>query len=80
MVDERGRVGALTGLAPHLVKLPNNDLLGLWQETLLCLACRTRKDLLADIRALAPVIHKLGGEEAIAETFRAIQDVGRWWP
>ena len=26
------------------------------------------------------VIAKLGGEEAIAETFRAIQDVGRWWP
>jgi len=21
-----------------------------------------------------------GSEEAIAETFRAIQDVGRWWP
>jgi len=27
-----------------------------------------------------PVIAKLGGAEAVAETFRAIQDVGRWWP
>ena len=38
------------------------------------------EDLLADLRALEPVVARLGGEEAIAETFHAIQDVGRWWP
>jgi len=34
----------------------------------------------ADLPALAPVIAALGGAEAVAETCRAIQDVGRWWP
>jgi len=34
----------------------------------------------ADLPALAPVIAALGGVEAVVETFRAIQDVGRWWP
>lgn len=43
-------------------------------------ARRTRPDLLSDLRALAPLIHALGGESAAAETFRAIQDVARWWP
>ena len=37
-------------------------------------------ELMADLRALAPVISALGGSEAVGETFRAIQDVGRWWP
>jgi len=26
------------------------------------------------------LVAALGGAEAVAETFRAIQDVGRWWP
>jgi len=44
------------------------------------LARRLRRDLLADLRAPEPVIATLGGAGAVAETFRAIQDVGRWWP
>ncbi|NPA91581.1 MAG: hypothetical protein GXO55_09070, partial [Chloroflexi bacterium] len=74
------RAKALAALAPRLAELPLLELYPLWRETLPALARRTRKDLLADIRALHPVIHKLGGEEAIAETARAIIDVGRWWP
>jgi hypothetical protein len=34
----------------------------------------------SDLTALAPVILALGGDEALMETARAIQDVGRWWP
>ncbi len=49
-----------------------------WPETLRLLAARTRKDLLSDLRALEPVLFALGGEETVAETFRAIQHVGRW--
>jgi hypothetical protein len=33
-----------------------------------------------DLIALVPVLAALGGAEAVAEAFRAIQDVGRWWP
>ena len=40
----------------------------------------TREELLADLCAFSPVIAKLGGEEVIAETICAIQDVGRWGP
>jgi len=67
-------------LVPHLTELPRPDLYPLWDETLSHRARRTRRDLLADLRALVPVIHALGGEAAIAETARAIQDVARWWP
>jgi hypothetical protein len=32
------------------------------------------------LAALAPLVVHLGGREAIAETFRAVRDVTRWWP
>mgnify|MGYP001024349337 CR=1 FL=1 len=78
--DADDRAHFLTALAPRLAELPRPDLYPLWDETLPVLARYTRRDLLADLQALVPVIHALGGAEAIAETFRAIQDVARWWP
>ncbi|MCS6962713.1 MAG: hypothetical protein NZM16_01505, partial [Thermoflexus sp.] len=75
--DKSARTWALAKLAPQLATLSQYPL---WAETLRCLARRTRQDLLWDLCALAPVIHALGGEAAIRETFRAIRDVGRWWP
>ena len=77
---ESWRAEALAGLASHLARLPRQCLYPLWQETLPILTARTRKNLLADLRALSPVIAALGGAEAVEETFHAIQDVGRWWP
>jgi hypothetical protein len=74
------RVDALAALAPRLAELERPALYPLWAESLPVLSGRTRQDLLTDLRALAPVIARLGGAEAVAETFRAIQDVGRWWP
>ena len=72
----------LAALAPHLVNLSPGTLYPLWYATLQLAATRTRKDLLIDLRALVPVLAALGGAEAVAvaETFRAIQDVGQWWP
>ena len=32
------------------------------------------------IWGMAEQVPGLGGAEAVAETYRAIQDVGRWWP
>ena len=77
---EHARARALAALAPHLAALPRAHLYPLWAETLPILARRKRQNLLADLRALVPVLLALGGAEAVAETFRAIQDVGRWWP
>ncbi|WP_322798399.1 ATP-binding protein [Thermoflexus sp.] len=78
--DEEERARVLAELAPQLAALSPSGLYPLWAETLPLLARRTRRDLLSDLRALAPVIHALGGEAALWETFRAIRDVGRWWP
>jgi hypothetical protein len=75
-----GRVDALAALAHRLAQLPSNSLYPLWQDTLYHLAQRTRKDLVADLHALIPVIVAMGKVEAIEETYHAIQDVGRWWP
>jgi hypothetical protein len=55
-------------------------LYSLWCRLLSALAVHTRKELLSDLRALASVIHKRGGEEAITGVIHSIQDVGRWWP
>jgi len=79
--DDRARL--LYRLALHLATLPCPIIARLWAEpqdglTLFhFLARRSRRDLLSDLRALAPDLAALGGEEAVTETFRAIQDVGR---
>jgi hypothetical protein len=78
--EEWCRPETLADLAPYLAELAPTTLCSLWCETLPVLSTRTRTDLLADLCALAPVVAALGGAQAMAETFRAIQDVGRWWP
>ena len=81
MIKKRtGRYWVLRSIGRRLEHLPAYTLHPLWSETLHIAATRTRRDLLADLDALSPVIAKLGGEDATVETFRAIQDVGRWWP
>jgi hypothetical protein len=78
--DAGRRAEALTKLTPYLAGLPIGTIYALWCETLHHLATRTRRDLLADLRDLAPAITAMGGAEAVREIIRAIQDVGRWWP
>lgn len=73
------RSDVLQRLAARLTNLPSTELYLIWQETLFDLAARTRQDLLADLGSLTPVIVALGGAEAGLATFRAIQDVSRWW-
>ncbi len=75
------RAGALAALTqPLSMHLPPIRLYSLWCETLHVLASRTRKCLLSDLQALSPLVAALGEKDAIVETFRAIQDIGRWWP
>lgn len=66
-------------VVPALIALPPADLYPLWRETLHVLAQRTRGDILTDVYWLSSVITLLGGQEAAVETYRAIQDVRRWW-
>jgi hypothetical protein len=67
-------------LSISLAGLPTADLYPLWLVLPQRMAAGTRAEVLSGIRALAPVIAALGGPEAVAETFRAVQDVGRWRP
>ncbi|HUX77182.1 MAG TPA: hypothetical protein VMY40_11135 [Anaerolineae bacterium] len=84
--DAQKRAQVLYDLAPNLTELSGSALMHLWLEDwdgaslLHALAHRPRPHLLADLVALAPVIAAMGGEEALGEAFRAIQDVGHWWP
>lgn len=74
------RVKDLAGLAVQLVELPDGAAYAMWDEMLPPLAGRGRRELLADLGALAPFLARLGGPAAIAETFTAVEEVGRWWP
>jgi aminopeptidase N len=78
--DEDSRSPALAALAPHLATRPAPFLYPLWSKTLPVLASRTRRELLADLSDLLPGILRLGGLQAATEVFRAIQDLGQWWP
>lgn len=80
MEDAGKRAKILAKLAPRLTEFPGNTLFSLWGELVEHLAHHTREEVLNDLCALIPVINALEGEKAIIEFFRAIQDVGRWWP
>jgi len=71
---------ALAALALRLAELPPATLYPHWSKKIRLSATRTRDGLLGDLCALVPVLAALGGTEEVVETFRAIQDVGRWWP
>lgn len=74
------RVTALQELAPYLAGLPTEDLLPIARGLLHRLARESRQDQLGYLQPLGSVIFALGGQQAVEETFRAILDVGRWWP
>ena len=78
--DTGARSEARAALALRFAELPPATLSPLWSKTIRLLATRTREGLLGDLCTLVPVLAALGGTVATAETFRAIQDVRRWWP
>ncbi len=43
------------------------------------LATLTRPKFLQNLPQLAPIIIQLGGIEALRETWKAVQDVSKWW-
>ena len=77
---EQYRLKALIAVASQLSKMQTGKLLPLWQNILHSLSFQTRHDFLHDILPLASVICALGDRAAVAEVFRAIQGVRRWWP
>jgi len=78
--DDDLRTVGLVEIAPLLQELSAPKLHSIWSDMLHASSRKSRSSLLSDVGALAPVIFSLGGEEALLETARAIQDAGRWWP
>jgi hypothetical protein len=78
--DEFETPELLARLVRHIVVRSSITFSPLWCDMLHALACLTRGNLLSCLRDLDSTIVTLGGPEAAAETVRAIQDVGGWWP
>ena len=78
--DERERKAQAEHLVALLSQLSLPMLAEFWYIALPVLSLRSRKDLLRDLQAFMPVIRALGGADALSETFKAVQDVSRWWP
>jgi hypothetical protein len=74
------RAAALQLLANHLARLRPRHLFALWSGALASFAAQSRESLLEALRALLPVIMRLGDEAGVEEAALAIDDVGRWWP
>jgi hypothetical protein len=74
------RTAALRLLANHLGRLRPRQLFALWSGALASFAAQPRESLLEALRAVLPVIRRLGGESGVQEAALAIDDVGRWWP
>lgn len=78
--DEEIRARILANLGDKLSTFSHLKLYKLWQESLSIFCQRTRQNLLSDIDPLMLIIHKLGGEVAVRDTWKAVQTVSTWWP
>jgi hypothetical protein len=79
ITDADVRRRCLERLAGQLKLLSDSSLRSMFDDIMPLLAQRSRKDLLVDLRVLAPLIHR-ADPAATREMFDAIVDVGRWWP
>lgn len=70
----------LIRLAAVWAHLPVADLYQVFQSVLPLLATGDRKQFLWDLHAMAPIVLKLGGEEAMQATIDEVERVMRWWP
>ena len=78
--DAEARAAANANLAVAAIDLPPEELHNHFGDALRVLATRSRREALAHLATLAPVIPKLGGEAVVREVHAAIADVGAWWP
>jgi hypothetical protein len=61
-------------------RLPPSELYPLFHEMLDELGRGDRQPLLYGLMMAAPALLRIGGTAALAESFQAIEQVGRWWP
>lgn len=78
--DEEARIRVLSKLAGFLITFPIDVLYAQWEATLTVVRRLRRSDALPLIADLIPAVEVLGGESALLETFRSVEEVCRWWP
>jgi hypothetical protein len=76
--QRRSRLFSL--LAPELARLPRIQSYPIFKRTLRTVGARTRREVLLDLAALAPVVRAIGGDSASLATARYILEVARRWP
>ena len=74
MRAKRNRLPALIALASPISKLPEEELFPLWQTIEHLLSQLSQREFAHHVMALAAVIHRIGGEEAVAEALVKIQN------
>jgi serine/threonine protein kinase len=74
------RRASLAQLAPWLTRLDAPRLHDAWKKVLPVLALRSRRELLADCKALIPALVHLGGSGPLAGVCQAVEHVREWWP
>jgi hypothetical protein len=67
-------------LSKFLIRLPNDALYSNWCIVLSSVRNHMRNDIFWHLRSLMPVIHKLGGEDAVDSTYQAIEEIRQLWP
>jgi hypothetical protein len=70
----------LLRLASYLAELPIKTAHIVWQDSLHRLASKSRKEMLPDLGALAPLLQTLGGPAAVADTAESILRSADRWP
>ncbi len=79
-LNKLSRFELIAGLSPHLVKLNAPRFADLLRLALQDLTQSRRDETIKSFPQLIFLIKKVGGQGAADETFKAIEDVGHWWP
>jgi hypothetical protein len=74
--DAEERRKARSAVASYLTPLSSERLYHVWQELFPVEVTRSRKELLAELKAAGPLIEALGGPGAVSGVVAAIRDVG----
>ena len=74
------RFSAIGALASPLAQLSAVDLYPLWRTTVRTLSLNRRENMLQHLKALTPIVVRLGGTSAAIQTTKAVEICGEWWP
>lgn len=51
-----------------------------WRLAMLAAVAEGRSEVSRTLRGAASELHRIGGDKAVSEALRALDDAARWWP